>query len=77
MILKVSENTTGILSASHKFQIYGYQGDSHYFLGNYRQAEIAYKSALTLKDACSVENVPSHISFQSIDRPIGPMPDVG
>jgi len=78
MVLKVSEHTTDILSAPHKFRIYAYLGDSHYFLGNYRQAEAVYKSALSFKNACSVTK-PSlkHTPIKSIDGLKDPMPDIG
>lgn len=73
MVLKVSEHKTDILTAPHKFRIYAYLGDAHYFLSNYRQAEAAYKSALTFKDAFFPKKTPSkhHDSLKD------PMPDLG
>jgi len=73
MVLKVSEHTTDILTAPHKFRVYAYLGDSHYFLGNYRQAETTYKSALTFKEACSTTKTPL-IHYDGIKDP---MPDIG
>lgn len=73
MVLKVSEHTTDILTAPHKFRIYAYLGDSHYFLSNYRQAEAAYKSALTFKDAYSTTKT----SLKQYDGQKDPMPDIG
>lgn len=73
MVLKVSEHTTDILTAPHKFRIYAYLGDSHYHLGNYRQAEAAYKSALTFKNAWSTATTP----LKQFDGIKDPMPDVG
>lgn len=73
MVLKVSEHTTDILTAPHKFRIYAYLGDSHYFLGNYHQAVAAYKSALTFKDACSSIKTP----LKQCDGIKDPMPDIG
>ncbi|KAL4089145.1 hypothetical protein QTP88_024213 [Uroleucon formosanum] len=58
MVLKVSEHTTDILTAPHKFRVLAYQGDSHYSLGNYRQAEAAYITALTFKEAWMSANPP-------------------
>jgi len=73
MVLKVSEHTTDILTAPHKFRIHAYLGDSHYFLGNYRQAEAAYKAALTFKNAWSTAKT-LHKQFDGMKDP---MPDVG
>jgi len=73
MVLKVSEHTTDILTAPHKFRILAYQGDSHYSLGNYRQAEAAYKTALTFKDACSTAKA----TQKQYDGVKDPMPDLG
>lgn len=73
MVLKVSEHTTDILSAPHKFRIYAYLGDSHYFLGNYRLAESAYKSALTFKDAY----FSTKTSLKQYEGMKDPMPDIG
>lgn len=73
MVLKVSEHMTDILSAPHKFRIYAYLGDSHYFLGNYHLAIAAYKSALTFRDACSPVKTP----LKQCDGVKDPMPDMG
>lgn len=73
MVLKVSEHATDILTAPHKFRVFAYLGDSHYFLGNYRQAEAAYKSALAFKDACSSTKTP----LKQYDGIKDSMPDVG
>lgn len=75
MVLKVSEHTTGtdILTVPHKFRIYAYLGDSHYFSGNYLQAIAVYKSALTFKDACSSTKT----SLKQCDGIKDPMPDMG
>ncbi|XP_025419257.1 anaphase-promoting complex subunit 7 [Sipha flava] len=72
MVLKVSEHTTDILTAPHKYRIYAYLGDSHYFLSNYRQAEAAYKLALTFKDACST----SKTQLKQYDGIKDSMPDI-
>lgn len=73
MVLKVSEHTTDVFTAHQKFRVFAYLGDSHYFLGNYRQAEAAYKSALTYKDACSTTKTP----LKPYDSLKEPMPDIG
>lgn len=73
MVLKVSEHTTDILTAPHKFRIYAYLGDAHYYLGNYRLAESSYKSALAFKDACSIMKTP----LKHFDGMKDPMPDIG
>lgn len=73
MVLKVSERTTDILTAAQKFRIYAYFGDSHYFVGNYRQAEAVYKTALAFKEAYSTtKTLP-----KQIDGVKDSMPDIG
>jgi len=73
MVLKVSEHTTDILTAPHKFRVLAYQGDSHYSLGNYRQAEAAYITALTFKEAWLSANPPQ----TPYDGTKDPMPVLG
>ncbi|VVC31787.1 Hypothetical protein CINCED_3A017194 [Cinara cedri] len=74
MVLKVSEHTVDILTAPHKFRIYSYLGDSHYFLDNYRQAIAVYKSALIFKDACSTTK--TLLKPKECESVKDPMPDV-
>lgn len=73
MILKVSEHTSDVLMAHHKFRLYAYLGDSHYFLGSYKQAEHSYKAALTFKEACCTAKTP----LKQFDNSKEAMPDIG
>ncbi|XP_050430220.1 anaphase-promoting complex subunit 7 [Adelges cooleyi] len=73
MIIKVTEHTTDVLMTHHKFRLYAYLGDSHYNMGNYRHAVIAYKAALTFKEACSAVKTPIKQQFDNLREP---MPDI-
>lgn len=73
MVLKVNEHTGDTLTAPHKFRVLAYQGDSHYSLGNYRQAEAAYITALTFKDAWLAVHPPQ----TPYDGAKDPMPVLG